>query len=70
MFLYPRKTVQLIDLPNKKKKTKKSQLIAKKVDLTKVHWSYKRLLHSDLSNNEIQRIDEKLFQGLSSLSEL
>lgn len=70
MFLYPRKTEQLIDLPNKKKKTKKSQLIARNVDLSKDNWSYKRLLHSDLSNNEIQRIDEKLFQGLSSLSEL
>lgn len=69
MFLYPRKTEQLIDLPNKKK-TKKSQLIARNVDLSKDNWSYKRLLHSDLSNNEIQRIDEKLFQGLSSLSEL
>lgn len=69
MFLNPRKTVQLIDLPNKKK-TKKSQLIARNVDLSKDNWSYKRLLHSDLSNNEIQRIDEKLFQGLSSLSEL
>ena len=69
MFLYPRKTVQLIDLPNKKNK-KKSQLIARNVDLSKDNWSYKRLLHSDLSNNEIQRIDEKSFQGLSSLSEL
>lgn len=69
MFLYPRKTVQLIDLPNKKKQ-KKSQLITRNVDLSKDNWSYKRLLHSDLSNNEIQRIDEKLFQGLSSLSEL
>lgn len=69
MFLYPRKTVQLIDLPNKKNQ-KKSQLITRNVDLSKDNWSYKRLLHSDLSNNEIQRIDEKLFQGLSSLSEL
>lgn len=69
MFLYPRKTVQLIDLPNKKN-PKKSQLITRNVDLSKDNWSYKRLLHSDLSNNEIQRIDEKLFQGLSSLSEL
>ena len=69
MFLYPRKTVQLIDLPNKKT-PKKSQLITRNVDLSKDNWSYKRLLHSDLSNNEIQRIDEKLFQGLSSLSEL
>lgn len=69
MFLYPRKTVQLIDLPNKKNQ-EKSQLITRNVDLSKDNWSYKRLLHSDLSNNEIQRIDEKLFQGLSSLSEL
>lgn len=69
MFLYPRKTVQLIDLPNKKNQ-KNSQLIIRNVDLSKDNWSYKRLLHSDLSNNEIQRIDEKLFQGLSSLSEL
>ena len=69
MFLYPRKTVQLIDLPNKKNQ-KKSQLITRNVDLSKDNWSYKRLLHSDLSNNEIQRIDEKSFQGLSSLSEL